>query len=143
MPILSWDEWKVLPSKTLSPAGAFVANGCKYLGTPGLVLMQTGPAQAILPHAARSCFWDIGLPQLQKVAKDLGVEPSAPVLYDTCDALVRDLLPGLEEAAYQRILALRGVSPHDPLPKTVPEEVLEEVFDKDGLKDYTVVHLVL
>ena len=73
-----------------------------------MVLVQVDPPIPILQFAAHRALWQLPKDKLQRVATERGVEPEGNTIYDLVRALVVDLLPPMEEAVLQELLAARG-----------------------------------
>lgn len=56
LPVLSWDAVQAVPSAPLSPAGFFLANGCKLAPVSGLLLQKRGEPEGLLQFAAKQAF---------------------------------------------------------------------------------------
>ena len=130
---------KVVPTKPISPARAYVDQGRRLKEQLGIVFRKTGEAIPILEHAARNAFWRIPRTMLEKLAKDRGVSSDFNHVYDLVAALVQNILGPLSDNDLQDILATRGVAPPNHLPEALTEEVVEAVADKDDVVELKVL----
>eukprot|EP00974_Lingulodinium_polyedra_P053952 5187793-Lingulodinium_polyedra.AAC.1 len=93
-----------------------MAQGGGEFPFSGLTLLQTGPEEGLLEHAARHCFWRLNKEALQKLARSLGLQDPPADLGQLIQALIEEILGKLPEKEVQRILALRGQGHVDPIP---------------------------
>eukprot|EP00974_Lingulodinium_polyedra_P007064 669655-Lingulodinium_polyedra.AAC.1 len=69
MPVLSWEDYDVLPTVPLSPVHLQLLAGKGGCPFTGVALHQTGLAVPLLQQAALCGFWDLTVTVLRQLAK--------------------------------------------------------------------------
>ena len=131
--VLEFDDWELVPTKPISPARLFICRGRRLQPNAGLRLRKTGPETTIQRHAALACFWSLGKQPLTKLAdEEYGLKDYGPLLVDVVKALLKKILPELEDDALASILKLRCVDTSNNLLKDIPAEVFEDVLGESA-----------
>ena len=133
--ILDWDDWEVVPTGTVCPLHAFLANKSKQVAGGGLLKMSTEGPTTLLRHAALQGFWRLGVVMLRNIdkAEDLGLDSKAG-LVECLKALVRHAVPKISAGELFDILSLRTVSGGLSRETDLPSEVVDETFAQTGGK---------
>jgi hypothetical protein len=71
-PLLEFDDWVALPVEVHSPVWMWLHNGKRHLVQhPSGCLVQKGGPIPLLHWAAKQAFWDVPLPSLKRLAKEM------------------------------------------------------------------------
>eukprot|EP00974_Lingulodinium_polyedra_P040311 3870945-Lingulodinium_polyedra.AAC.1 len=82
----------------------------------GVLLHQTGAATPVLRYAASQAFWTMPKHQLEKLAKDEGLDCRGLALHDLVKALVLKVLGPLTPPQLAQIMKLRASTAPPQLP---------------------------
>ena len=69
-----------------------------------------GDGIPLLEHAARQCFWGLGVSTLRELAKYLKLAVDKPTLFSVVEALINHVLPKLTQAQVFELLSMRTFS---------------------------------
>ena len=86
----------------------------------------------MMVHAAWHCFWEMRLPELKTLAKELEVVSLTPDLYGHLDILIQTVIPQANDEQVKEILLIRCQVDEDPLSKFDPEALDELLPDADS-----------
>ena len=129
-PIVS-DSWGACSFEFVSPLHMVLSKHWSWgymHNNPSIACKVTTTPNPLLEEAAWQAFWDIGVTGLSWMHRHLGVDlPPHRDLFHMLDALVRHLLPTLDDLAVLEVLAKRMVSP------TLYDEFLLTSPDVDDL----------
>eukprot|EP00971_Amphidinium_carterae_P002312 45665-Amphidinium_carterae.3 len=134
-----WDlaEWEVLPARMVSPSHLYVLNEHKPLGAlPRMPVLELGPSQSLLQHAAREAFGSLSKQQLLKLDKEeLAAVAGETEIGDIVFVMVQRALE-CSDTEVVGILQKRclKVDLADRL-EILQSEAAEEVADKDAQKE--------
>eukprot|EP00969_Alexandrium_andersonii_P191146 8443210-Alexandrium_andersonii.AAC.1 len=101
----------------------------------GIVLHQAGQAEGVLQHAAKNCFWTLGVDTLSKLAASLALLSAPTRLAELLRVLIVEILGPLSDEALAAILGIRGQAPIDPIEQIVDKDALKEGMSKDEQKE--------
>ena len=93
----------------------FLANAKHIHEHHGIVFIQKEQPQPVMVHAAWHCFWEMRLPELNTLAKELGVVSLTPDLFGHLDILIQTVIPEANDDQVKEILLIRCQVDEDPL----------------------------
>ena len=136
-PVLDEDDFMAVPCQAASPLRVFLLRGRKLDGPMCVQFVQDGKMVPMLEWAARCCFWQVAKGILDKLLEDRAVEAVSGVgVFAEVLALHKGILPRAPDKDLEAILAKRSWTGHRSQgSEDLPMEVLEEVADKQDVKD--------
>ena len=124
---LDIDDYEVIPCDVVAPVAMWLANAKRLHDFHGIVFLQNEKPQPVMVHAAWHCFWDMTLPELRTLAKELDVAALTPDLYGHLDILIQTVIPEANDDQVKKILLLRCEVDEDPL-ANFDQDALAELF---------------
>ena len=126
------DDYEVIPCDVVAPVAMFLANAKRLHDYHGIVILQKEQSQPVMVHAAWHCFWNMKLPGLKTLVKELEVVALTPDLYGHLDILIQTVIPEANDDKVKEILLLRCVIDEDPFAKLDQVDLEELLPDADS-----------
>ena len=124
------DDYAVVPCEPVSPAHLIVTLK-KNSPDIGVVLLQTGGHLSVLRYQAEHCFFKLTLAQLQKLSQHLGAHQPNPDIASHLRVLIKKVITDISDDKVEEILKMRSIRAVDPMDGLIPEEMEDEILDKD------------